>query len=498
MSTEPVGYARLISRFDLRALLLGVSAEIDTSVRGRSQTQRGEQRVEKFQTLYRPENSVAGDLQFALRYEGVNLEVLALLFAHRGAQDVLPWITSQPGSVYARRIAFLYEWTTGSELQFHSKSRAAYVPIIDTELQFALAGGARNAKFRVLDNLPGNRDFCPLTRRTDYLRATLAKDLPKRTEETLAKYDHELLRRAAAFLYLKETQSSFEVEREKPSASRAQRFADLLRQAERNEPLSEDRFVGLQNAVVDDRFREASYRTQQNWVGDDLGYRKRIAFVPPRPDDVRTLMDGLIVLSERLRKAPEHLDAIIAAAAISFGFVFIHPFMDGNGRLHRYLIHEVLSTAGFTPKGIVLPISTVILANLNEYVAALESFSKPLAALTTYDPDSKTLPTGNDALYFRYFDSTPLAEFLCFALERTIEHDLDEEMSFLMGFDKARTALANEIDWPAHSLDLFIRVVQQNGFKLSKSKRDSHFSWMKDEEAERFEKAVEKSFQKTA
>src|SRR5262249_34264453 len=157
-----------------------------------------------------------------------------------------------------------------------------------------------------------------------------------------------------------------------PTANRAQRIADLLREAESGRPLSEDRFVELQNAVVEGRFREASYRTQQNWVGDDLGYRKRIAFVPPRPDDVRTLMGGLIELSERLRAAPAQLDAIIAATALSFGFVFIHPFMDGNGRLHRYLIHEVLSTAGFTPKGIVLPISAVILANLNQYVAALE------------------------------------------------------------------------------------------------------------------------------
>jgi Fic family protein len=130
------------------------------------------------------------------------------------------------------------------------------------------------------------------------------------------------------------------VEREKPSPTRAQRFADLLREAQSNQPLSEDRFVGLQNAVVDPRFREASYRTQQNWVGDDLGYRKRIAFVPPRPDDARGLMEGLVDLSERLRANPAELDPIVASASLAFGFVYIHPFMDGNGRLHRYLIPD--------------------------------------------------------------------------------------------------------------------------------------------------------------
>jgi Fic family protein len=42
--------------------------------------------------------------------------------------------------------------------------------------------------------------------------------------------------------------------------------------------------------------------------------------------------------------------------------VFIHPFLDGNGRLHRYLIREELSVLGFTPKGIVLPVSAFILS----------------------------------------------------------------------------------------------------------------------------------------
>ena len=169
--------------------------------------------------------------------------------------------------------------------------------------------------------------------------------------------------------------------------------------------------------------------------------------------------------------------------------------MDGNGRLHRYMIHEVLSSSGFTPKGIVLPVSAVILANLDAYVAALDVLSKPLTARTTYNPDVPgAVATGNDALYYRYFDATAQTEFLYRALERTIEHDLDQEISFLLGFDKARRALQSELDWPAHSLDLFIRVVQQNGFKLSKSKRDAHFAWMTEAEVGRFEQAVAESF----
>ncbi|MEJ0034862.1 MAG: hypothetical protein WDO68_02035 [Gammaproteobacteria bacterium] len=49
----------------------------------------------------------------------------------------------------------------------------------------------------------------------------------------------------------------------------------------------------------------------------------------------------------------------------------------------------------------------------------------------------------------------------------------------MLGFDRAREALNNLADWPAHSLDLFIRVVHQNNDKLSQTKHPSHFDWLR-------------------
>ena len=495
MATELVGYDRLIQTYHLPARPLARFAVIDSSVRGRQTTNTGDLELMRFETRYRPADTLAGDLQFALRYEGINLEVLALLFAGAGRAELEAWLAAQPESGFARRAGYLYEWLTGNELTATARPKAAYVPTLDEKLQFGFAAGTRNAKFRVIDNLPGNRQFCPLVRKTDFLQAMARKDLKRRTQETLARYDPALLRRAATFLYLKETHSSFEVEREKPSPDRARRFADLLREGESGNPLSESRLTELQNAIVDSRFHEFSYRRQQNWIGKDLGYRKKVDFVPARPEDVPDLMNGLARFSETLRAKPESMDPVVAAASLSFGFVFIHPFMDGNGRLHRYLIHEVLSSSGFTPKGIVLPVSAVILANLDRYVHALERFSNPLLARTTYDPDvPKTPATGNDALYFRFFDATEQASFLYWALDRTVEHDLEEEIAFLLGFDAARARLGGLLDWPAHSLDLFIRLVHQNGGTLSRTKRDSFFNWMTNEEVKRCEAVVGEAF----
>lgn len=493
MARELAGYANLIEQYQLPTRPPSLVSAIDSAVRGRQTVDQNGTELHEFQPSYRPEPSLLGNLQFALRYEGLNLEVLNLLFQKSGPAELEKAIVDQPESLYARRLGYLYEWLTGNEITASVAPRAAYIPVVDDSLQFCFANGSRNTKFRVIDNLPGNRRFCPMVRKTPTIQAMVQKDLKRRTHETISKYAPDLLRRAAAFLYLKETHSSFEVEREKPSPDRAKRFADLLKDAERGTPLSEDRFQQLQNAIVDPRFREFSYRTKQVWVGKDLGYRKKVDFVPTRPEDISELMRGLVDFSEILHTNPDNLDPIIAATTLAFGFVFIHPFMDGNGRIHRFLVHDVLSNSGFTPKGIVLPVSAVILANLDQYVNALESFSKPMQEMTKYDPDGDKA-SGNDAIYFRYFDATPQATFLYWALERTITHDLAEEISFLLGFDKAHSELKGVSDWPEHSLDLFIRLVHQNGGKLSNNKRQSHFAWMADDEVKKWEHVVHEAF----
>jgi hypothetical protein len=61
----------------------------------------------------------------------------------------------------------------------------------------------------------------------------------------------------------------------------------------------------------------------------------------------------------------------------------------------------------------------------------------------------------------------------------------------------SRARLKDEIDWPAQSLDLFINLARQNNATLSKTKRDSHFSWLTDEERDRFVQEVSEAFNST-
>ncbi|MEP7311646.1 MAG: Fic family protein [Pseudomonadota bacterium] len=506
-----IGYAHLIEHYALPALPLPITSVLNDGIPVRRSYERGGKQYEEFPSSYRPDNTAFDHLRFALRYEGLNLHVLKLLFERLGGDEIRAALLEQPASAVARRLGFLFEWLTGQRLDIPEglSGRRNYVTALDEKLQFGLNSSKplRHEKFRVIDNLPGTPAFCPLVRRTPYLQAMTSKGLAELAARKLAGYDKQLLLRAANFLYLKETHSSFEVEREKPSASRARRFADLLQESESGHDLSMERFVELQNAVVESRFQEASWRQTQNWLGEDHGYRKKVDFVPPRPEDLYALMAGLITMSARLRDAhltmkgapaetsAQAIDPVVAATSISFGFVFIHPFLDGNGRLHRYLIHEQLSTSGFTPKGFILPVSAVILASLDRYKAALTAFSGPVMQRTSYDPALPgDIATGNDQAYFQYFDATEQASFLYDALERTIETDLDQEISFLVGFDRAREALNRIGDWPGQSRDLFINLIRENQGHLSQTKRKSQFAHLTDTEIARFENIVSRAF----
>ncbi|MDH3903950.1 MAG: hypothetical protein OES90_12085, partial [Xanthomonadales bacterium] len=160
-----------------------------------------------------------------------------------------------------------------------------------------------------------------------------------------------------------------------------------------------------------------------------------------------------------------------------------------------YLIHDVLARTGFTPRGIILPVSAVIVANLDEYIDVLETFSHPMRDISDYDPNVPTSPaTGNDPECFRFFDATPQAEFLYHALKRTLEEDLPKEIEFLLGFDRAYSSLNQLMDWAPHNLELFIQVVHQHAGTLSLTKRKSHFDWMSDVEIKEAELAVRQAF----
>jgi Fic family protein len=190
------------------------------------------------------------------------------------------------------------------------------------------------------------------------------------------------------------------------------------------------------------------------------------------------------------------MDAVIAAAVLAFGFVYIHPFQDGNGRIHRYLIHHILAQRGFNPAGVVFPVSSVILERIDEYRRVLEDYSRRLLPVIEWEPTEKqNIRVLNDtADFYRYFDATPHAEFLYDCVCKTIEEDLPNEADFLRRYDQFRERISAIIEAPNTTADLLFRFLHQNDGRLSQRAREREFEKLVDREVERIERLYAEIF----
>lgn len=431
-----------------------------------------------------------GHLKFALRYEPSDLGVLDAAFRALGRRAVEEWVRSEPLSAFARRAWYLFELLlAGETLDVPDVAPTGYVDLLDPELHFT-AEPVRARRQRVNDNLPGSRGYCPMLRRTETLRTYMASGLADEARALIEGCDPGVLARAVNYLYTKETKSSFAIEGEAPSPERSQRFVDALAGAAAFDPMAPSAFVQLQNVIVDARYRESGWRTVQNFVGQTRSdFTEHVHFVCPKPEDVEPLMQGWMTAVRRLRSPA--IDPVCAAAAASFGFVFIHPFEDGNGRIHRFLIHHMLAQMGFTPGEILLPVSAVIVRDRRAYDRVLSSYSSSIAPFIKYEFDADgRLGVGNQtATLYRFWDATPFAEYLFTQVEQAIRRDLREEIGFLQVFDESVRRVAAIVDMPDRRASLLTRLIVQNNGTLSQTKR-GHFAEITASELAAIEDAV--------
>ncbi len=288
-------------------------------------------------------------------------------------------VKSKPNGQYSRRLWFLYERLTKQTLAIPDVKSGNYIALADPELYFTIPS-VRIPRYRINLNVPMLNSFCPLVRRSEKLIKYQGLNLSDLAKKATKHRPPELLARAINFLYTKETKASFLIEKEEPDSNRSERFIALLKQAERYDFLNKDSLIELQKTIVDPRFAKDDYRNFQNYVGESYGFgQEKINFICPRPEDVEVLMEDLIATAKILTTS--EFDAVIKAAIIAFGFVFIHPFDDGNGRIHRFIIHNILSLSNFSPEGLIFPVSAAMLGQMRKYDATLESFSTPLLSL---------------------------------------------------------------------------------------------------------------------
>jgi hypothetical protein len=478
----PAGYSALIGAYGLQVPLPRTLCAIGQHHR---MTEEGGWRI--MTPRHAPYATLDGHLTFALKYEGLDLTTLKRLFLEVGSGAIEALVSNKSTGSYARRIWFLYEWLTGTLLELPDAPGGRYVPVVDPDRQWA-PDGENAPRYRVRNNLPGTPAFCPLVFRTQALERFVSLKLSDRARATVADVPRDLLARAAAFLLLKDSRSSFAIEGERPPHDRIQRWGRAIGEAGR-QLLDRDELLRLQKIVMGDaRFIRLGFREDGGFVGEhDRETRMPLPdHISARPEDLSFLIDGMIAFD---RSPAQALDAVIAAAVLAFGFVYAHPFEDGNGRIHRYLIHHVLAERGFNPPGVVFPVSAAILERIDDYRQVLETYSRRLLPLIEWEPtpalNVRVLNDTGD--FYRYFDATPHAEFLYACVQKTIEEDLPAETHFLQRYDVFRRQVEAFLDMPERLIDLLFRFLSQNDGRLSQRARTQEFRELTEEEAQRVE-----------
>jgi hypothetical protein len=201
----------------------------------------------------------------------------------------------------------------------------------------------------------------------------------------------------------------------------------------------------------------------------------------PPESDLERMLEGIRIFLNRTQgQSP-----VMRSAVAAFAFVYIHPLADGNGRVHRFLINDILRRDGAIPDPVILPISAVITDDSAErrlYDSVLDQVSKPLmqgirdqvafANTRTQYPDgvvSNIEFTGQDQArpVWRYPNLGPHVVFMSNVIRRTITEQMREESRYLRSHIRARQAIKEVVEMPDQQADRLLRSIEQNEGKLS-------------------------------
>ena len=142
--------------------------------------------------------------------------------------------------------------------------------------------------------------------------------------------------------------------------------ADASRTIRADAILTAHRELFRRNPVEADR--AGTFRSTQNWVGGSDYSPRGTLHVPPPPETVPAYLDDLFAFANR-----EDLPAVAQAAIVHAQFESIHPFIDGNGRIGRALIHAILRRRRAT-RHLTVPIASALVAHRESYFGALDAY----------------------------------------------------------------------------------------------------------------------------
>lgn len=439
-------------------------------------------RIEYYQERNRPEDTPVAHLNFHLRNEIPHLECLKRIFDVLGGDFIQEWVYREPSGQYARRSAFLYEWLTGKILDVPENLSGNYIDVFDenkivTASAFSIE---KNSRWRVNNNIAGTADFCPIIIKTDGLKSVLALDIACKLNDLNQEMSEDLLLRSASWFTFGESRASFKIEGEEKQVDKIQRFTDVMARYTGKLNLPYD-WASLQQEILGKTIlNHFGLRQSPVFVGQVSNFQELVHYIAPHHDTLSAKLNGLMTFYAKTQGQ----SAILRSAVMAFAFVYIHPLADGNGRIHRFLLNDILRRDGITQEPMILPISVVITKNAQhkiQYHQILNHFSQDimhcLHGLYSFDKQSIKYTDGilsnfkfNDyeqaEPIWRYPNLTQHVIYIADLLEKTIQ-EMREEALYLQRYDRAVSALKEIIDMPDHYAERIIRSIRENHGKLS-------------------------------
>jgi hypothetical protein len=502
-----IGYRWLTERY---GLTVSQALPVETVV-GRSRATHRDGHTERrtVQEPLRPKNTAAAHLAFALKHEGIHLETLSRLFSALPPAELEGWIRAEPRGQYTARAGFLYETLTGRQLDVPGRS-GNYVPLLDPTRELTAPDVLNNARWRIRDNLLGDARFSPQVYLTAASQAALELDVGERIARLERQFSRELVMRSAVWLTVKESCACFAIEHDEDKSDRIQRFAMVLEQrtGQSTDPLDPHELDVLQREILGPHALHYGLRQSPVFLGESGRFgREVVHYIAPPFEEVSAILAGLQAVLRRTKG----LSSVARAALVSFGFIYLHPMVDGNGRISRFLINDILRRDGALPAPYIVPISGVLQRpNLRplSYDAALELFSRPLMQRYqgnwSFGPERQAADGVHynlqfdaypDALHaWRYPDLTRHVAFIAAALDLAIEEEMRSEAEYLQQHGAVRARLKNIIEGPDPTLDRIIRSIRESRGTISGKLRSEYPVLERPEIAEDVVRAVREEF----
>ena len=492
LTSSLIGFSWLIKYFDLNLPLREFSCV--------SEKRLASQHIQKgswvqFDAQFKIEETPYAHLEFSIKHETLDLLVLKSILKSFSLEELLENIQRNPKRILNKKIWFYYEFLFDEQLPLEDLPAGKYDALLNSKKYITRNKPIKSKRHKINNNLLGTAKLCPVIQRSEKIEAYLSSNLRSNISNMINNVSKSLIRRASSFLLLADSKASFEIEGERVTKNRIENWGKIINEAGKVH-LSIDEIERLHGILLEDsRFVKIGLRDDEVFLGDrDREHNPIPEFIGARSEDLKELLESWIELHVLLSE--DGIDPILHAVILAFSFVYIHPLEDGNGRIHRYLIHHVLAERNFYPKGMIFPISSVILDEIEQYQEILVAHTLPLMSLIEWEATLKgNVKILNDTTdLYRFFNCTKGCEFIYASVKKTIKETLPQELNYLSAFDKASTYINEIVPMPNNLIKTLITFILQNSGKLSKKKKEKYFEKLRDDELIKIEKIVEECF----